>query len=120
MDANESRFTHIDLFAGIGGFSLAFEAEGFRTIGYSEINPDKCLVYNHWFPAVPNLGDIKRLVAYARRKDLRGRCAKADWWHEINTGVPVLADGLPSRLVEAAAQLCRKSSNPSRGQSTKC
>lgn len=54
-------FTHVDLFAGIGGFSLAFEAEGFRTVAYSEINPDKCLVYQHHFPGVPNLGDIKAI-----------------------------------------------------------
>lgn len=51
--------THIDLFSGIGGFSLAFESEGFHTIAFSEINPDKCLVYEHHFPGVPNLGDIK-------------------------------------------------------------
>ena len=55
--------THIDLFAGIGGFSLAFEAEGFRTVAYSEINPDKCLVYEHHFPGVRNLGDIKAINA---------------------------------------------------------
>jgi DNA (cytosine-5)-methyltransferase 1 len=60
---NESGFTHVDLFAGIGGFSLAFESEGFRTVAYSEINPDKCLVYDHWFPGVQNLGDIKSINA---------------------------------------------------------
>ncbi|TSA41470.1 MAG: DNA (cytosine-5-)-methyltransferase [Verrucomicrobiales bacterium] len=55
-------FKHIDLFAGIGGFSLAFESEGFKTVAFSEINPDKCLVYEHHFPNVPNLGDIKTIT----------------------------------------------------------
>lgn len=54
--------THVDLFAGIGGFSLAFEAEGFRTVACSEINPDKCLVHEQHFPGVPNLGDIKGIT----------------------------------------------------------
>ena len=55
--------THIDLFAGIGGFSLAFESEGFTTVAFSEINPDKCLVYQRHFHGVPNLGDIKAITA---------------------------------------------------------
>ena len=40
--------------------------------------------------------------------DLRGRVSCPDWWHEANTGVPVLADGLPAKLVEAA---CRCAGN---------
>lgn len=37
--------------------------------------------------------------------DLRGRVTGRDWWHEVNTGIPVLVNGLPSKLVEAAS-LC--------------
>ena len=37
----------LDLFSGIGGFSLAFETEGFETIGFCEYdegyNPSNCI-----------------------------------------------------------------------------
>ena len=41
--------THIDLFAGIGGFSLGFENAGIETLAHVEID-DKCqgVLRNHW------------------------------------------------------------------------
>jgi len=58
---NEKRPTHLDLFSGIGGFTIAFEAEGFETIGFSEIDPYCCAVLkNHW-PKVVNYGDIRNV-----------------------------------------------------------
>lgn len=41
--------THIDLFAGIGGFSLGFENAGIDTLAHVEID-DKCkgVLRNHW------------------------------------------------------------------------
>ncbi len=72
---------HIDLFAGIGGFSLAFEAEGVGTVAYSEINADKCLVYEQWFPGRRNLGDIKTLLG----ADIRGAYGAID---VVTGGVP--------------------------------
>jgi len=51
--------THLDLFSGIGGFSLAFEAAGFDTIGFSEIDPTACRVLHRRWPGKPNLGDIR-------------------------------------------------------------
>jgi DNA (cytosine-5)-methyltransferase 1 len=51
--------THLDLFSGIGGFSLAFEREGFRTIGFSEVDPYASAVLRKHWPGVPNYGDIR-------------------------------------------------------------
>lgn len=51
--------TVLDLFSGIGGFSLAFERHGFHTIAFSEVDPFCCRVLAHHWPAVPNLGDVR-------------------------------------------------------------
>ena len=50
--------TQFGLCAGIGGFELAYESEGFRTVGISEICPDANAVTAHHFPDVPNFGDL--------------------------------------------------------------
>jgi DNA (cytosine-5)-methyltransferase 1 len=48
--------THLDLYSGLGGFSLAFEAAGFRTVGFSEVDPfASSVIASHW-PNVPNYG----------------------------------------------------------------
>jgi DNA (cytosine-5)-methyltransferase 1 len=53
--------THLDLFSGIGGFALAAQWAGFRTIGFSEIdNYAGRVLAKHW-PDVPNHGDIKSI-----------------------------------------------------------
>ncbi len=57
------KFTHLDLFSGIGGFSLALESEGFNTIGFSEIDPyASCVLKKHW-PTVTNYGDVRNIPA---------------------------------------------------------
>ena len=53
--------THIDLFSGIGGFSLAARWAGINTIGFSEINPFCCKVLAKNFPGVKNYGNIKEI-----------------------------------------------------------
>lgn len=53
--------THLDLFSGIGGFSLAAERCGFRTIGFSEIDPYASAVLSKWWPNVTNHGDIRNI-----------------------------------------------------------
>lgn len=53
----------LDLFSGIGGFSLGLERAGFRTVAFCEVNP-KCrhLLAHHW-PEVPCYDDIRTLTA---------------------------------------------------------
>ena len=52
---------HLDLFSGIGGFSLGLERAGFKTVAFSEIEqyPSNVLA-NHW-PETPNFGDIRKI-----------------------------------------------------------
>jgi len=51
--------THIDLFSGIGGFSLAAERVGFRTICFCEINPYcRAVLKKHW-PNIPIITDVR-------------------------------------------------------------
>lgn len=53
-------YTHIDLFSGIGGFALAAQWAGFKTICFSEIDPYASAVLRKHWPEVPNLGDITK------------------------------------------------------------
>lgn len=58
-----SRFTFVDLFAGIGGFHRALESEGGKCLGFSEIAPDAIKTYceNYGMSQKDNLGDITKL-----------------------------------------------------------
>lgn len=51
--------THLDLFSGIGGFALAARQAGFRTVGFSEVEPYACAILEEKFPGIPNLGDVR-------------------------------------------------------------
>jgi len=49
----------LDLFSGIGAFSLGLERTGgFETIAFSEIDPYACAVLGKQFPGVTNIGDV--------------------------------------------------------------
>ena len=54
---------HLDLFSGIGGFSLGFERVGIRTIGFSEIDSYRSAELRRHWPDVPNYGDVRNLDA---------------------------------------------------------
>lgn len=58
----DERPTHLDLFSGIGGFALAAEWAGFRTIGFSEIDPYSSAVLAKRFQG-PNYGDVRGVWA---------------------------------------------------------
>ncbi|MCB0541933.1 MAG: DNA cytosine methyltransferase [Saprospiraceae bacterium] len=64
--------THLDLFAGIGGFSLAARWAGWKTIAWCEINPFCQKTLKHHFPDATGYEDIKRFDAtgYAGRIDI--------------------------------------------------
>lgn len=53
----------LDLFSGIGGFSLGFERAGSRTIGFCEIEPScQRVLAKHW-PDAPIISDIRNFNA---------------------------------------------------------
>lgn len=50
----------LDLFSGIGGFSLGLERTGgFETVAFCEIDPSAVAILKKQWPGVPNLGDIR-------------------------------------------------------------
>lgn len=62
MKKDWSTFTFIDLFAGIGGIRLGFEAVGGKCVFSSEIDPDACRTYQANFGETPS-GDITKTDA---------------------------------------------------------
>ena len=58
----EQKFTFIDLFAGIGGIRLGFEAAGGKCVFSSEFDEDACITYEANFGEHPS-GDITKINA---------------------------------------------------------
>jgi DNA (cytosine-5)-methyltransferase 1 len=54
----------LDLFSGIGGFSLGLERTGgFRTVAFCEVLPKPRHLLNHYWPDVPCYDDVNTLTA---------------------------------------------------------
>jgi DNA (cytosine-5)-methyltransferase 1 len=59
----------LDLFSGIGGFSLGLERAGFKTVAFCEIEPFcQAVLRKHW-PNVPVYTDIRELTAQRLAED---------------------------------------------------
>ncbi len=58
-----SKFTFIDLFAGIGGFKMALNSNAGNCLGFGEINKDAIFAYCDNYNVSPNLnfGDITKI-----------------------------------------------------------
>lgn len=57
----DGRPTHVDLFSGIGGFTLACESAGFKTIAFCENANRKIQTLKRRFPAIPIYRDIRTI-----------------------------------------------------------
>jgi DNA (cytosine-5)-methyltransferase 1 len=82
----ETTMRVLDLFSGIGGFSLGLERAGMRTVAFCEIDPYcRRVLAKHW-PDVPIYGDIRELTAARLMADARQRepqeCAGFDGEYE--------------------------------------
>ena len=59
----------LDLFSGIGGFSLGLERAGMRTVAFCEIDPFCLAVLKKHWPHVPCYEDVRELTADRLRAD---------------------------------------------------
>lgn len=60
-DCSVSGRTHLDLFSGIGGFALAAQRTGWKTIGFAETDEYASKVLRKHWPNVPNHGDVRNV-----------------------------------------------------------
>lgn len=80
----------LDLCSGIGVFSWVFERHGFKTVGFSEIDPFCCEVLRKHWPQVPQLGDIRNV----RGADVTSRSGAVD----------VVCGGFPCQQISSAGK----------------
>ena len=59
----------LDLFSGIGGFSIGLEKAGFETVAFCEIEPYCRGVLEHHWPDTPIYGDVKQLTGEQLKAD---------------------------------------------------
>lgn len=57
----------LDLFSGIGGFSLGLERAGHKTVAFCEIEPFAQKVLKKWWPSTPIFKDIVKLNEYLEK-----------------------------------------------------
>lgn len=92
----------LDLFSGIGGFSLGLEEAGFQTVAFCEVHPWRRRLLARRWPSVPIFGDIREVrgtdagsvdvicggfpcqdISDAGKRDgIEG--ARSSLWHEFN------------------------------------
>src|ERR1051326_9094414 len=78
----------LDLFSGIGGFSLGLERAGMRTVAFCEIEPYcRRVLAKHW-PHVPIYDDVRTLTSDHLRTD--------------GISVDVICGGCPCQDISAA------------------
>lgn len=69
METSVSEITVLDLFSGIGGFSLGLHWAGMRTVAFCEAAPfARRVLARHW-PGVPCYPDVRALSAARLRAD---------------------------------------------------
>ena len=80
----------LDLFSGIGGFSLGLERAGFETVAFCEIDKKAQKVLRKHWPNVPIFDDVSKLSAGAL--------------HERGIAVDVICGGFPCQDISVAGK----------------
>jgi DNA (cytosine-5)-methyltransferase 1 len=76
----------LDLFSGIGGFSLGLERAGMRTVAFCEIEPYcRAVLAKHW-PGVPVFGDVRALTAASLAEALADAQCSERWPYHPSCG----------------------------------
>lgn len=102
----------LDLFSGIGGFSLAADRHGITTVAFCECEPYPVRVLNRHWPNVPVFPDVKELTADAladtrsrrRSEQDRGKSkqrggAEVEW-----SGIDIICGGFPCQDLSYAGK----------------
>jgi DNA (cytosine-5)-methyltransferase 1 len=80
----------LDLFSGIGGFSLGLERAGMRTVAFCEIDPFcRRVLAKHW-PGIPIYEDVRALDAPTLQRD--------------GIAVDIIAGGFPCQDISSAGK----------------
>jgi DNA (cytosine-5)-methyltransferase 1 len=88
--ANDNVPAVLDLFSGIGGFSLGLERAGFRTAAFCEIDQKACAVLNKHWPNVPIFNDVSTLTK--------------DVLDEHGIAIDVICGGFPCQDISATGR----------------
>lgn len=65
---------YLSLCSGIEAASVAWQPLGWQPVAFAEIDPFCCALLEHYFPEVPNLGDIKKITG----AEIIARCGQPD------------------------------------------
>ena len=96
----------LDLFSGIGGFSLGLERAGMRTVAFCEVDPYcRAVIAKHW-PGVPVFGDIRALTADSDCEwQLQPEGSVTNERRRLgDCGIEVIAGGFPCQDISVAGK----------------
>jgi DNA (cytosine-5)-methyltransferase 1 len=87
VNLSEEKMNVLDLFSGIGGFSLGLERAGMKTVAFCEIDKKAQLVLKKHWPEVPIFEDVSKI----RRED-------------VGEQVDVICGGFPCQDISLAGR----------------
>jgi DNA (cytosine-5)-methyltransferase 1 len=97
----------LDLFSGIGGFSLGLERAGMRTVGFCEIDPFcRRVLRKHW-PTIPVYDDVRTLTGELLSGSATLGCASvrsSASRFRGRAGIDIICGGFPCQDISVAGK----------------